>query len=158
MAFDCFLEIEGIRGECSDEAHRTAIEVMGYAHGIAHTGGMTGGGAGSPVADHKDFVVQKTVDQTTPILAQACSRGTRYPTAKIQVARATKEKETYWEIEMRNVFIRSIQFAASSDGDLPTESIALGYTEIVWTYYLFDHKTGRPLGQNRAMVSLETGG
>jgi len=73
------------------------------------------------------------------------------------VARATGDKDTYWEIEMRNVYIRSIEFRAASDGDLPTESVALAYSEITWTYYLVDHKTGRPLGRNQTTVNLAEG-
>jgi len=60
MAFDCFLEFEGVRGECSDTAHPNAIEVIGYTHGMTRTAGLTRGASGGfeSVADHKDFVIQ----------------------------------------------------------------------------------------------------
>jgi type VI secretion system secreted protein Hcp len=159
MAFDCFLEIEGIRGESSDEAHRNAIELIGYSHSVTHTAGLTRGASGGfdSVADHKDFVITKSVDQTTPQLAAACSQGTRYNSAKVQVARATGDKETYWEIEMTDVYVRSISFSATEDGDLPTESVALAYSAITWTYYLFDHKTGQPRGRNQTTADLTQG-
>ena len=159
MAFDCFLSIEGIQGECSDEAHRNAIELVGYNHSVTHTAGLTRGPSGGfdSVADHKDFVITKSVDQTTPQLAAACSQGTRYNSAKVEVARATGDKATYWEIEMKDVYIRSVAFNAAQDGDLPTETVALAYSKIVWTYYLFDHKTGRSRGTNQTSADLTQG-
>jgi type VI secretion system secreted protein Hcp len=159
MAFDCFLEIEGVQGECSDEAHANAIELIGYSHGMTHTTGLARGSSCGfdSVADHKDFVITKSVDQTTPQLAAACSSGARYNSAKVEVARATGDKGTYWEIEMTGVYVRSMTFNAAQGGELPTETVALAYSKITWTYYLSDHKTGRSRGTNQTTVDLTQG-
>jgi len=163
MAFDCYLTIEGVEGETTTSVHPGAMEVLAYSHGLAHTAGLIRGANGgvNSIAAHKDLVIVKSVDKATPNLAMACSSGTRYPRATLEACRASGygdgSIETYWTIELEDVYIRSINFSASPSDHFPQESVALAYSAITWTYFLTDHHTGQPRGQNTATVSLADG-
>jgi len=39
MAGDCFLKIDGIPGESTDDKHKDWIEVMSYSHGVSQMAG-----------------------------------------------------------------------------------------------------------------------
>ena len=41
MAFDTFLKIDTIDGECTDDKHKGWIEVFSFSHGVAQTGAGT---------------------------------------------------------------------------------------------------------------------
>ena len=49
MAFDCFLKIEGVPGESTDDKHGDWIELLSYSHGVSQpsSGAQSSGGARS---------------------------------------------------------------------------------------------------------------
>ena len=50
MAFDCFLKIDVIPGECTDDKHKEWIEILSYSHGVSQlsSGSVSTGCAASP--------------------------------------------------------------------------------------------------------------
>lgn len=144
MACDVFLKIEGIDGECTDDAHKDWIELQSFNHGLSQqvssasaTGGRTGGRA-----DFQDFSVTKTVDKATPDLNLHCCNGKHIPKIEVEVCLATEDKHTFMKYEMEDVIVSSISVGGGSYDDRPTESVTFAYGKIKWEYTPIDN-TGK---------------
>lgn len=159
MPTDAFLKIEGIDGECTDEAHKKWIEILSYSHGLSQpvsaassSGGRTGGRVSM-----SDFAVMKVMDSSSPNLALACCDGRHLTKVTVELCEATGSKHKYMEYIMENVIISSLQPSGSSGGDKPLESMTFNFGKISWTYYPAGND-GKPAGDKvgPTVWSLET--
>jgi type VI secretion system secreted protein Hcp len=134
MAFDAFLQLDGIKGESTDKDHKDWIQLLSYSQSISQPvvpvrGG--GGGVGAPA--HQEFFVTKRVDSASPLLYEACATGKFIKSAVIEVVRSgARETEKYIVIRMTDVIITSA--SSTSGNDTPSETISLNYASIQWTY------------------------
>ncbi len=138
MAFDVFLQIDGIKGESTDKDHKDWIEVLSYSHSISQAASSapspSGGGAAGKVT-HEEFAITKNVDISSPLLYQACATGKHFPNVVIEVSRATgKAPVKYMTITMKDVLVSTASLLAPSTSDSPIETIALDYGSIQWAY------------------------
>ena len=139
MAFDAFLQVDGIPGESTDSAHGDWIEVLSYSSGVSQTASASassGGGASSERADFADFSIVKTLDKASPKLAAACSDGTHIATVILELCRAGGEKLKYMEYKLTNCIVSSVRPGGSAQGaeTLPLEEVSFNYGMIEWTY------------------------
>jgi type VI secretion system secreted protein Hcp len=156
MAGDCFLKIDGIPGESTDEKHKEWIEVMSYSHGVSQMAGgdrSTGGAATSGRCSHQDFSIVKTLDKASPTLDLFCCQGKHIPNVVVELCRATGNKEKYMEYKMTDVIISSVSVGGGGGG-LPTESVTFNYGKMTWNYIQTDHKTGEAKGNVEKYWSL----
>jgi len=152
MAFDCFLKIEGIPGESTDDKHKDWIEILAFSHGLSQPGGgarSSGGAASGERCDHMDFSITKTLDKASPKLSLHCCNGQHISKIRMELCRAAGDKQKYMEYLMSDVIISSVRPNGSAQGSeaLPTEEVGLSYGKIEWQYTETDHKTGKPKGQ-----------
>ena len=152
MAFDCFLKIEGVPGESTDDKHKDWIELLSYSHGVSQpaSGAVSSGGARSAErCDHQDFSVVKTLDKASPKLSHV-------KTIKMQLCRATGDKQKYMEYVLSDVIISSCRPGGSAQGgeSLPLEEVSFNYGKIEWIYTETDHETGKPKGDVKANWDL----
>lgn len=155
MAYDMFLKIEGIDGESTDEAHPDWIEIMSYSWGVSQpaTGAVSSGGArSSQRSDHQDFSVVKTIDKASPKLFLHCCNGRHIPEVKLELCRATGDKQKYMQYVMEDVIISSVSSDGTADSGetLPIENVSFNYAKITATYTETDHQTGAPMGDVEA--------
>ncbi len=151
MAFDCFLKIDGVPGESTDDKHSDWIELMSYSHGVSQpsSGAASSGGARSAErCDHDDYSVVKSIDKASPKLALFCCNGSHIKEIKMELCRATGDKQKYMEVVMSDVIVTSVRPGGSAQGgeSLPLEEVAFNYGKIEWAYTETDHKTGKPKG------------
>jgi type VI secretion system secreted protein Hcp len=151
MAFDCFLKVKTIPGECTDDKHKEWIEVLSYSHGVSQpTSGSvsSGGGRSAERCDHMDFSIVKTLDKASPKLALACSNGEHIDEVTVELCRATGDKAKYMSYKMADVIVTSVRPGGSAQGGeaLPLEEVSFAYGKMTWTYTETDHKTGKPKG------------
>ena len=165
MAFDCFLKIDGVPGESTDEKHKEWIELLSYSHGLSQpgSGSVSSGGARSAErCDHQDFSVVKALDKASPKLALFCCNGTHIASIKMELCRAAEDKTKYMEYNLSDVIVSSARPGGSAQGGeaLPLEEVSFNYGKIEWIYTETDHKTGRPKGAVNAYWDLvaNTGG
>jgi type VI secretion system secreted protein Hcp len=161
MAFDCFLKIDGVDGESTDDKHKQWIELLSYSHGVSQptSGAASSGGARSAQrCDHQDFSVVKTLDKASPKLNLFCCNGKHVANVKIELCRATEKKEKYMEYLLTDVIISSVRPGGSSQGGeaLPLEELSFNYGKITWNYIETDHKTGKPGGNVETHWDLVT--
>lgn len=159
-AFDCFLEIEGIPGESTDDRHTEWIDVLSYSWGVSQPGsGLVSSGStrSAERADYMDFSVVKTIDKTSPKLALYCSSGTHLDEVTLELCRAEEDKQRIMAYKMEDVIVSSVRPSGPTQGGeaLPLEEVSFSYGKITWTYTEVDHKTGKPKGDVEAYWDLE---
>jgi len=156
MAFDIFLEIDGIPGESTDAKHQNQIEVLSYSHGLSQsvTSRSSGGAGSGERCDHGDFTITHTLDKASPKLVDALCKGTHISKVTVYLCRATGDKTEYMRYEMEDVLVSSVQTGGSGSGDIPVEQVSFNYGQIKWNYTETDHKTGANKGSIQAGWSV----
>ena len=139
MAFDAFLQIDGIPGESTDDAHADWIEVQSFSVGITQTtsgSASSGGGASAERADFQDFSIVKALDKASPKLAIACADGTHISEIILELCRAGGDKLKYMEYKLTDCIVSSWQASGSAEGveALPSEDVFFNYGKIDLTY------------------------
>ncbi len=155
MAFDCFIQIQDIPGESTDDKHGGWIEVLSYSHGLAQpTSGSSssGGGRSAERCDHQDFSIVKTLDKASPKLALYCCNGAHIPKITVELCRASGDKQKYMQYVLSESIVSSVRPGGSSQGgeELPLEEVSFNYGKIEWVYTETDHKTGKAKGDVKA--------
>ena len=159
MAFDAFLKIDGIPGESTDDKHKDWIEILSYSHGLSQPAAgarSTGGAASAERCNHQDFSIVKVLDKASPKLALYCCNGTHIKSVKLELCRATGDKQKYMEYLMSDVIVSSVRPGGSAQGGetLPLEEVSFNYGKIEWSYTETDHQTGKPKGDVKAHWDL----
>ena len=152
MAIDVYLQIEGIKGESSDDKHKEWIECSSVHWGISQpksATASTGGGHTAERAELQDILFSKMADISTPILLQTCAAGKTIPKAKFEFLRADGQGDRikYFEIELENVLIGTI-CPGINGGDILSENVSLKFSKVKWKYT--QQKIGGGAGGNTA--------
>ncbi len=136
MAIDCFLKVDGIPGESTDDKHKDWIEILSYSSGLSQMASGTAsssGGATTARADFQDFSVVKALDKASPKLAVACADGTHIGEVTLELCRAGGDKLKYMEYKLSDCIISSCSIGGGGGGE-PAESLTFNYGKIQWTY------------------------
>ena len=83
MAVDMFLDLDGVKGESVDKAHKGKIDILAWQWGLSNTGTFhhgSGGGAGK--ANFQDISVSKYVDKSSADLLYSVASGKHIAKAK----------------------------------------------------------------------------
>ncbi|HBN75397.1 MAG TPA: type VI secretion system tube protein Hcp [Planctomycetaceae bacterium] len=165
MAFDAFLQIDGIPGESTDSKHKDWIEIIDYSHTMAQKISDTASSSGaraSERANHGLFIVTKDLDKSSPKLAVSLNTGASIAKVRMELCRATGDKQLYMVYEMSDVIVADITVQGDMTGErsVPTEVVSFNYGEIEWTYTVTDQKTGKAAGDITGKWSVveNTGG
>lgn len=146
--FDIFTEISGIPGESEDEKHKGWIDTESFSWGVVQTRiSHGGGGAGAGKADFSDFSIVKRLDKASVNLYLACASGEHIPEVKIELCRATGDKQCYMEYKLSDVVVSGCQSSGSGNEVMPSEQVSFNYGKIEWKYTQIDSKTGEKKGE-----------
>jgi type VI secretion system secreted protein Hcp len=138
MAIDVYLQIDGIKGESTDDKHKDWIECTSVNWGVSQprsATASTGGGHTAERCEHKEVTFTKLADLASPILLQTCSAGKTIPKAKLEFMRADGQGDRikYFEIELENVLIGAIM-PEVDEGSIIQEKVGLKFSKIKWKY------------------------
>jgi type VI secretion system secreted protein Hcp len=138
MAIDVYLQIDGIKGESQDDKHKDWIELTSAEWGVIQPRSATASTAGGHTAERcelRSISVTKLADLSSPILMQTCAAGKTIPKAKLEFMRADGQgaRIKYYEVELENVLIGSVNQAAHEGGILQ-DSIGLKFSKVKWKY------------------------
>ena len=158
MAFDAYLNIAGIKGDCTDKSHEGQIKIISFGHSVAQklsgdvaaSGYRTGGGC-----EHGYVSFSKQLDLASPVLYQKCSAGDNLDTAEFSFYRAAGTKTKYLTVKLSNVNIANISVRQDQGMNFPEEVVELAYQKIEWTYTGTD-STGKPTGDSSGSWDLGT--
>jgi type VI secretion system secreted protein Hcp len=138
MASDSYLQIDGLKGESTDTAHKDWIEILSWSHVISQPSSATANSAGGGTSGrckHEDFVITKYVDLASPKLYEMCSSGKHISKVIVELMRASGGAPVkYLAIEMDQVVISKVAPGHIDGNDLPVESVSFNYGIIKWTY------------------------
>jgi type VI secretion system secreted protein Hcp len=153
------MKIDGLPGECTDDKHKDWFELLSYSHGLSQPGSgsaSSGGARSAERCDHQDFSVVKTLDKASPKLALFCCNGTHIQNIKIELCRATGDKQKYMEYVLNDVIVAGVRPGGAAKGGetLPLEEVSFNYGKIEWIYTETDHRTGKPKGDVKANWDL----
>ncbi len=186
MAYDAYLNLDGVKGEALDDKHKDWIELAGFGHQMTQPVSQTvssAGGAATGRTQHGDFQIHKYVDAASPKLYEAISNGKHFSKAKIEVCRAGGSQVKFLEINLEEVMISKVHLDSPPNGnhsvianttpasnigtrtgvgqaalnDLPTELVALNYGKIEWVYTQQKRKDGSGGGNVSAKYDLTAG-
>lgn len=127
---DCYLQLDGVRGECRDARHGGWIDVLHWSNAIEqpsslHTGG--GGGTGRARFDVLTFI--HTVDISTPALFRHCVSGTHIPLLTLVSHKAGGGVQPSTTIKLEDCMITHV--AVIGDPALGTiEEVGVAYGKI----------------------------
>lgn len=138
MAIDVYLQIDGIKGESTDDKHKDWIECLSVNFGVLQpksATASTGGGHTAERCEHKEIILSKLADLATPLLLQNSSSGKTIAKAKFEFLRADGkgERVKYFEIEIENLIISSVM-PSVAEGNILTETVSLKYSQVKWKY------------------------
>ena len=148
MAFDAFLNIDGVPGESTDDKHKGWIEVLSFQHGATQPSSATASSAGGGTTERvtfDDLTVTKHIDKASAKLHELCATGKHIATVTLQLNRAGGDKLQYMEVKMEQVIISAVQatgMAANGTGttgtnapdNLPVETVSFNFGKVKWTY------------------------
>lgn len=135
--FDCFLEIDGVKGEAKDANHAEAIDVIAWSWGASQPGTMhAGGGGGTGRANFMDITVTKYTDKSTPALLKNLAMGKHFEGGKLIVRKAGGEALEYLVIELKKILVTDLNTggAGQSGEDRLTETVSLNFAEFKLSY------------------------
>jgi type VI secretion system secreted protein Hcp len=160
MAFDAFLKVESVDGECLDSAHEGWIEILSYSCGVdqpASTSASSAGSLSSQRADFHPFTVVKALDKASPKLALGAASGEHYPSAILELCRAGGDKQVYMQYKLTDVIVSSFRSGGNGGSEtLPTEEVAFNYGKIEWKYTLTKVAGGQGSGNVAAGWDLKS--
>jgi len=138
MAKDAYLQIDGIKGESTDQKHRDWIEVNNVLYAIHQPRAetvSTAGGLTSGRADLYPITFHKLADLASPVLLQTCAAGKTLSKAVFEFMRADSNGNPipYFRIELEHLLIASIT-PDSGEGGIISERVQLSYAKIKWNY------------------------
>lgn len=135
MAVDMFLDLDKIKGESLDKAHKDEIDVLSWSWGLSQKGSThIGSGSGVGKADIRDISITKYIDKSTVTLMEYAATGEHIDKAKLVVRKAGGKPLDYIIIDLKKILVTSITTGGSGGEDLLTESISLNFAEVKVTY------------------------
>ena len=164
MATDCFMKISDLPGESTDKKHPKWVEVESFSHSVDLETSDIDNIDGSILslstgrAVHGEFVVEKSIDRTSPKLASYCANGNEIRSVTIEMCHAVDQKKTFGKIELEDVVVSKYEISHSRGGSSkPGEVISFAYTKITWTYYEESNTLGVPMGEVSEMYDRSEG-
>lgn len=109
LASDYLLEIDGIKGETKDKAHKETIEISSFSWGVSN----------------KSINIEREVSPASNTIKRLAAQGTHIKKAILHVRKSGGD---YMHYELENVLITSYQTSGSSSQ--PMESFSINYTKI----------------------------
>lgn len=137
MAFDAYMQIEGVEGESLDADHKGWIELLSYHYDAIQAislSASSNGGASASGVTLCDFKITKYIDRSTPKLFEFCCRGSHIPKVTIRIHRAGTEKFKYLDIILEELLISTVSGQGAEYAGLPVEAITLNYGRIKFEY------------------------
>jgi type VI secretion system secreted protein Hcp len=139
MAFDTFIDIKGVEGECTATGFEKKIEIYSFSWGASNptTVGSGKEGLSAGKVSISSFNIMKKTEKSSATLFAACANGDHFDSATVTMRKAggSAGQQGFLIYEFTDVMVESIQWSGSSGGDdTPTESVSLAFAKVKITY------------------------
>ena len=155
MAIDAYLKIPNVTGEVTNPNFKDQIALSSFSWGgeQASSMGTASGGSGAGKVTMHPLSVTKQVDKATPSLLHAMCTGAHFDTVTLSAVKAGATK-AYLVVEIKRVFVSTLQFSGSDD--IPVESVSMTYGAITIDYSQQDDK-GTLTSTGKKGYNVQTG-
>lgn len=139
MAFDAFIQLDGIKGESTDDKHKDWIEIHNYGFGASQALSSTASSAGnlsSARVDIHNFTFTHNLDLASVKLFEYCCTGQHVPKVTVTLNRSGGDKAKYMEYKMTDVLVSSVSRGGDTQAneDVPIECVTLAFGKLEMTY------------------------
>ena len=145
MSVDMFLDLDGVKGESVDKAHKGKIDILAWQWGLSNTGTFhhgSGGGAGK--ASFNDITITKYIDAASPNIMLFCANGKHFAKGKIIIRKAGGDSSLeYLTIDFDQVLVTSYQTGGGGGQERLTESLSLNFAKVKVEYTTQSDKGGK---------------
>ena len=144
MAVDMFLDLDGVKGESVDKAHKGKIDILSWNWGLSNSGTFhhgSGGGAGK--ATFNDISITKYIDAASPNIMLFCANCKHIAKGKIIVRKAGENPLEYLHIDFEKVMVASYRTGGSGGEERLTENITLNFAKVKIEYTTQAEKGGK---------------
>jgi type VI secretion system secreted protein Hcp len=139
-----FVKFGQIKGDATHEDHQNWIAVESLAWGVNRSmSTKTGFGADREASQPSisDVTVTKDMDGSSIYLFKEACTGSEGKDCTIHVVKTSDPGHTVAEYKLTNTLISD--YDASSDGDVPSETVSFNFTKVEFKYISYDEK-GKP--------------
>lgn len=130
MSYAAYLHLDGILGDCAEEAHRGWLTVDSFSHSVS-----------SPQQGRETFLgdlsIARIVDRATPLLARATAEGRLFREVRLELCRTDGSRARFMELRLSNARLTMHALSGSPQADVrtPYESLNVACEKIEWLYY-----------------------
>jgi type VI secretion system secreted protein Hcp len=154
-----YMNWDGVPGDVTTSGFEKWIELNSFQWGIGRGIGSAMGGQASresSIPSVSEVVVTKQMDSSSPGLWTDSVAGQLNTTVKIAFTTTSKgATEQFLLYELTNTGLSG--YSLSSGGDMPTESLSLNFTKVMWTYTGMDPSvSGSPTTQGYDLSLAKT--
>ena len=133
MASDYLLEIDGIKGEATDERHPGSLEIESFSWGLTNVGSSAGGsGGGVGRSTFQDIHFTKSVDKASPQLFLSCAKGEHIKKATLFVRKAGGQQTEYYTVQLDDVLISDFKSGGANNA-VPMDEFSMNFGKITFT-------------------------
>jgi type VI secretion system secreted protein Hcp len=143
MAFDGFLFVDKIKGECKDEGksklggHKDWIDITSFMYSVNSSQSVdTGGGLSAGKSTLGDFTFTQKYHKGSPALWVYCATGEHIKEVKFEARKSQgNEQFVYLTLIFSDCIVTSVQTSGGSDNEIPDETVSMAFTQVKFNYY-----------------------
>ena len=130
---ECFLKLEGVKGESTDAKHAGEIDVLAWSWGVTQPGGSSvAGGASASRPNVGDIKLSKALDSASTALAMSGVLGKPFRSAVLSCRKSGRSQAEFVTITLGEVYVSA--FALSTTSQVPQEELSLSFRTIKIEY------------------------
>jgi type VI secretion system secreted protein Hcp len=154
-----YMNWDGITGDVTTQGFEKWIELTSFQWGVGRGIGSAMSGQASresSIPSVSEIVVTKRMDGSSPGLWTDSVAGQLNTTVKIAFTTTSQGATTqFLNYELTNTGLSG--YSLSSGGDMPTESLSLNFTKVVWSFTGTDPSvSGTPVTQGYDLTTATT--
>nr|WP_319387251.1 type VI secretion system tube protein Hcp [uncultured Roseibium sp.] len=126
---DCFLKLDGIKGESQDKTHKDEIDILSWSWGASQSGTThMGSGSGGGKAHFQDLSLVSYIGKDTSAALQCLATGKHISKGTLYCRKAAGDNPLeYLKIEMEDILVSSFSTGGTGSEDRVTCTWSLNF-------------------------------
>jgi len=133
MSIDCYLKLDGVKGEAVQKDHKEEIQIFNWSWGVHNASCTVGSGSAVGKGTPGSVSLSKLYDSSSPTLAKYCANGKHFDKATLSMAKSGEGQQNFLTVTLKEVYISDVNTNASQGGDVH-ESVSISYGDIEFAY------------------------
>jgi len=133
MSIDCYLKLDGVKGEAVQKDHKEEIEIFNWSWGVHNASCTVGSGSAVGKGTPGMVSLSKLYDSASPTLAKYCANGKHFDKATLTMTKSGEGQQAFMTVTLKEVYISDVNTSASQGGDVH-ENVSISYGDIEFAY------------------------